>query len=86
LEHIKHLPRDSAYVRSLQGEHAYWDEAESLLAEVLDAVERQTYYLLAVNGNEAPIPTPFPRPGAKPAEPQTVSLSDFVNSLGADDV
>ena len=73
------MPRDSAYVRSLSGEAAYWDESVEVTASVFDAVERLTYYLLRINGNDPDAPARFPRPGD--AEPPTVSLTDFNDFL-----
>lgn len=78
LTHIENLPRDSAYVRDLQGAHAYWDESTELLASVLDSVNVLSYYLLRVNGNDADTPKPFPRPGVVA---ETISLSDFGSFL-----
>lgn len=80
LTHISHLPRDSAYVRHLSGEGAYWDEQVELTAQVVDAIERTNYYLLKVNGNQVDAPNAVPRPGHA-VNPPTVSLGDFVTSL-----
>jgi len=80
LSHINHLPRDSAYVRSLSGPVAYWDENAELTASTLDAVNRLTYYFLKVNGNDPDAPERFPRPGEHKA-PETVALSDFNNFI-----
>lgn len=77
------MPRDSAFARTLRGDRAYWDENTELIASLIDAVERQTFYLLKVNGNDPPQPTPVPRPGES-GEPVTVSLTDFANSLKGD--
>jgi hypothetical protein len=51
-----------------------------MTAKVLDAIERNTYYLLRVNGQEVEVPESFPRPGW-PFTDRTVSLGDFVASL-----
>lgn len=80
LTHIKNLPRDSAYVRHLSGEAAYWDEHVEMTAKVLDAISWTNYYLLRVNGNELDPPTPTARPGES-REPETVSLTEFANLL-----
>ncbi len=77
LSHVASLPRDSAYVRELQGDSAFWDEQVELTAQVLDAVKANTFYLLKVNGNEPPTPVLTPRPGAKAVEPASMSLADF---------
>lgn len=76
LAHINHLPRDSAYVRTLSGDAAYWDEAVELQAQTVDALDRLSYYLLKVNGNDPDEPVSMPRPGVS-TEPSTVSLSEF---------
>lgn len=81
LSHVKNLPRDSAYVRSLQGVAAYWDETAEMLAQLYDAIERQTFYLLKVNGVDPPEFKRFPRPGVTAAEPQTVSLAQWATTL-----
>ncbi|MET4780807.1 hypothetical protein [Glaciihabitans sp. UYNi722] len=81
LSHIKGLPRDSAFVRALSGVSAYWDENAELLAQIFDAMERQTYYLLKVNGNDPSEPVPLQRPGQKIVEPETVSLAEFSGFL-----
>lgn len=83
LTHIGHLPRDSAYVRSLSGVAAYWDERVELQAQTVDALERLNYYLLKVNGNNPAEPATVPRPGDdhQQAVPRTVSLSEFNNIL-----
>lgn len=46
-------------------------------AQAVDSLERLTYYLLRVNGNELTPPTPIPRPGVAPVEPETVGLAQF---------
>ena len=63
------------------GARAYWDENAELLAQLLDAVERQTYYLLKVNGNDIASPESFARPGVAPVEPPTVSLAQWAGTL-----
>ena len=80
LAHVGHLPRDSAYVRSLSGEAAYWDERVELQAQTVDALERVAYYLLKVNGNDAAEPATVPRPGVSTG-PRTISLSEFNSFL-----
>ena len=68
-------------MRALDGAAAYWDENAELLASLLDAVERQTFYLLKVNGNDPPVPEPLRRPGKFRAEPKTVTLADWASTL-----
>ncbi len=80
--HIKHLPRESAYVRSLQGDAAYWDEPVELLAQAVDAIREQSYYLLRVNGNDAEPHTTVKRPGRAQAEQPSGSLADFNALIG----
>lgn len=80
LIHVGNLPRDSAYIRHLSGEHAYWDQQVELTANVLDAIERLTYYTLRINGTELDQPKPFPRPGVS-TEPETVSLAQLGDYL-----
>ena len=80
LTHIAHLPRDSAFVRSLSGASAYWDEQVELQAQTVDAIDRLAYYLLKVNGNDPPEPSIMQRPGVS-SEPQAVSLSEFNDFL-----
>ena len=81
LSHITHLPRDSAYVRELQGERAYWDESVELLAQTVDAIRLNSYYLLSVNGNKPDAPQQTLRPGAQ-AVPERGSLADFAALIG----
>ena len=78
LAHVKNLPRDSAYVRSLQGERAYWDETTEVTATAVDAIRDLTRVTLLVSGNKADALVPYPRPGAiAPAPVEAVSLSVF---------
>ena len=82
LTHVSNLPRDSAFARSVRGEHAYWDETPELLAQLIDAVERQSFYFRKANFADAgEPPTVVPRPGVKPAEPETVSLTQLKTIL-----
>lgn len=64
----------------MQGESAYWDEQVELTAQVLDAINAQSYYLLKVNGNDPSEPVPTPRPGVH-AQPETGSLADLTALL-----
>ena len=60
----------------MRGDAAYWDESVELLAQAVDAIRANSYYLLAVNGNKPDEPLPTPRPGA-PTDVATGSLADF---------
>lgn len=80
MAHISHLPRESAYVRHLSGDYAYWDEQVEMTAKVLDAVQHLTYYTLRVNGSEPEWPGHLPRPGQS-FEPETVSLAQLGDYL-----
>jgi hypothetical protein len=85
LVHIDGLPRDSAYVRAVLGDRAYWDQQSELLASVVDEVRELTYYTLAINSSESVArPERFPRPGQTREEPVPepgVSLAAFANFL-----
>jgi hypothetical protein len=77
LSHVNNLPRDSAYSRALRGARAFWDEQVELTAQLIDAVNVQSYYLLKVNGQDsARQPEPVTRPGVENKTPVS-SLSDF---------
>lgn len=65
----------------MSGDAAYWDEHVEMTAKVYDAVERNNYYLLKVNGNDPDAPEPFPRPGVS-ADPETISLTAFNDLIG----
>jgi len=67
LSHVNHLPRDSAYVRELQGERAYWDESVELLAQTVDAIRLNSYYYLGAHGARPDEPKWVKRPHAAPA-------------------
>lgn len=82
LGHVKGLPRDSAYSRALRGERAYWDETPELLAQIVDAVERQSFYFRKANFQDAgPVPESLPRPGEVARELPTVSLAEWAGTL-----
>jgi hypothetical protein len=80
LAHIEHLPRDSAYVRELQGPMAYWDEQVELTAQVLDEVRLNTYYYLGAHGAKPDKPKFTKRPTSAPAVLGT--LADFNAAIG----
>ncbi len=81
LNHIRQLPPDSAYQRSVRGERADWDQQAELLATVVDRLGALSYYLLRVNGNDPREPDPFPRPGHVTPEIPTVSLKALASFL-----
>jgi hypothetical protein len=78
LAHINHLPRDSAFSRALRGDQAYWDEQVELTAQLIDAVNINSYYLLRVNGSTtAAVPQPTKRPASAQTDVPVSSLSEF---------
>jgi hypothetical protein len=81
LAHIQHLPRDSATRRSLRGPEADWDQTAELLAGAIDVIRAQTVSLVRTWGGEMDDPIPLTRPGQEPAQPTTVSLSEWATTL-----
>ena len=77
---MRNLPRDSAYTRWQLGDRAYWDEGTELAAQAVDSLRELVYVLLRVNGNDARMPEPTPRPGP-PIQPETVSLAEFASLI-----
>lgn len=66
----------------MRGERAYWDETPELLAQAVDAIERQSYYFRYANFKDAgPVPEPVLRPGQVAAAPPTVSLAEWAGTL-----
>jgi len=59
---------------------AYWDEQVELLAQAVDAIRWNSYYLLKVNRNDPTPPEPTKRPSSAPAELGT--LADFNAAIG----
>jgi hypothetical protein len=62
---IKTLPLDSATVASLQGGEEFrgWDSHMYMLANVIDAINQNTYVLVSANSKRKPKrPEPIPRP------------------------
>lgn len=81
LSFVNGLPRDSAYVTTLLGARANWDQQAELIASVIDEVRINSAYLLAVNGNEMGQPVRFPRPGDEQESAPSVGLNDFANLM-----
>lgn len=71
---VQHLPRDSAFVRSLHGEDAEWGLGEHLMAAVVDhlAIGNWLFTTAHLPENESPPeqPRPVPRPGIAEEEPE----------------
>lgn len=67
---VRHLPRDSALLREVQGEAAEWSLTDHLLASVVDQLAQSNWMFATVNRDEdaEPLdpPEPLPRPGATP--------------------
>ena len=84
---VERLPPESATMTALRreqppGERAAadpeagrWSQVEMLLAALIDEVRRNSYYLLAVNGNKTSAPEPVPRPGLTRPVPRS-SITD----------
>ncbi|MEV8036997.1 hypothetical protein [Streptomyces sp. NPDC086182] len=70
---VRHLPRDSALLREVQGEAAEWSVTDHLLAAVVDQLTQANWMFATVNQDEdaAPLdfPEPLPRPGVPPEDP-----------------
>lgn len=65
---LRHLPRDSAYVRAWAGDQAAWGDTEHLLAGVIDAVQIGNFYTEVMASGRRMKSTPKPptallRPG-----------------------
>lgn len=70
---VRHLPRESAFVREREGEAAEWSLTDHLLAAVVDHLAIGNWMFAAVNRDEneaaPPPPDPVPRPGADAPKP-----------------
>ncbi|GAA2238503.1 hypothetical protein GCM10010232_26610 [Streptomyces amakusaensis] len=68
---LRHLPRDSAVARELNGEAAEWSPTDYLLAQVIDQLAESNWMFATVNRDEdsdpLDFPKPVPRPGQKPS-------------------
>ena len=79
--HITNLPRESAFVRTLLGASANWDQNAELQAALIDSLRLHTFYYLSANGAKPDQPQRFPRPGEVVPEPETISLAEFNDLL-----
>ncbi|MEU3265958.1 hypothetical protein [Streptomyces bacillaris] len=76
---VKHMPRDSAVSRELDGDGAEWTVTDYLLAAAVDHLAAANWMFASVNTDEdadpPEMPVPVPRPGdeAVEAEPDAVS-------------
>jgi len=65
---IRHLPRESSFVRQFRGEEAEWDLGDHLLAAAVDHLAVANWLFATVNrdedAEEVPFPEPLRRPGA----------------------
>ncbi|WAP59827.1 hypothetical protein [Streptomyces sp. S465] len=65
---VRHLPPDSAFVRSREGEAAEWTLTDHLLAAAVDHLAIANWMFASVNRDEyadpPQTPVPVPRPGA----------------------
>ncbi|MET8947524.1 hypothetical protein ABZX30_29265 [Streptomyces sp. NPDC004542] len=65
---VRHLPRDSALLREVQGEAAEWSLTDHLLAAVVDQLAQANWMFATVNQDEdaesLDPPEPLPRPGS----------------------
>jgi hypothetical protein len=63
---IRHLPRDSAFVRAMLDERARWGEAEHLLAAVVDAIQAGNWLLASAHSkHRVQRPKRILRPGER---------------------
>jgi hypothetical protein len=71
---VRHLPRDSALLREVQGEAADWSVTDHLLALIADQLAEANWMFAVVNrdeDSEAPdCPQPVPRPGGPAPGPE----------------
>ena len=61
----------TAIYRATSPGGAGWSATDYLLADVFDAVERNTYALIKANGGKPRTPKPHPRPGVKSTSTET---------------
>nr|WP_240925151.1 hypothetical protein [Streptomyces sp. 196(2019)] len=77
---VKHMPRDSAVSRELDGDGAEWTVSDYLLAAAVDHLAAANWMFASVNTDEdseppeAPVPVPRPGDEAVGAEPDAVSV------------
>ncbi len=64
---VKHMPRDSAVSRELDGDGAEWTVTDYLLAAAVDHLAAANWMFASVNTDEdadpPEMPVPVPRPG-----------------------
>ncbi|QDY78505.1 hypothetical protein FQU76_20615 [Streptomyces qinzhouensis] len=64
---VKHLPRDSAVARAVNGESADWSLTDYLLAAAVDQLAIANWLFTCVNSDDPPEqPEPVPRPQLPP--------------------
>ncbi|MGW6144617.1 hypothetical protein ACWFRM_23265 [Streptomyces sp. NPDC055144] len=82
---VRHMPRDSALTRELQGEAAEWGVTDHLLAHAVDQLREGNWMFATVNRDEEAesleFPEPLPRPGAQDTEP--VAPADELDGRGS---
>ncbi|MFI6638172.1 hypothetical protein [Streptomyces sp. NPDC050504] len=70
---VRHLPRESAFVREREGEAAQWSLTDHLLAATVDHLAIANWMFASVNRDEdepaPPAPDPVPRPGVEATGP-----------------
>ncbi|GGZ15407.1 hypothetical protein GCM10010387_04670 [Streptomyces inusitatus] len=65
---LRHLPRDSAIARELNGEAAEWSPTDYLLAQVIDQLAESNWMFATVNRDEDSDPLDFPKPVTRPGQ------------------
>jgi hypothetical protein len=83
---IRHLPRESALVRTLHGEAAEWGLTEHLLAGAVDELAVGNWLFVAANSAEGADPPdrprPVPRPGVEVAPDPAASTDEIAAFFG----
>ncbi|MEV8051865.1 hypothetical protein G6W61_21685 [Streptomyces sp. KAI-26] len=77
---VKHMPRDSAVSRELDGDGAEWTVTDYLLAAAVDHLAAANWMFASVNTDEdaepPEAPVPVPRPGDR-TEPEETPDEEF---------
>jgi hypothetical protein len=61
---VERLPRESCTVQTSAGDKARWGDVEHLIADVVDAVQMNSWLFAAANSKKNPkLPKPLRRPG-----------------------
>ncbi|WP_145499650.1 hypothetical protein [Streptomyces sp. CFMR 7] len=72
---VKHMPRDSAVSRELDGDGAEWTVTDYLLAAAVDHLAAANWMFASVNTDEEAepleVPAPVPRPGDRTGPEET---------------